>query len=170
MRLWVLSMMMVMCFGMLSRGELSQTYKKTGTDTKLSLSLFSRDDMQAQDSDIALPQKRGRSPSEASSFTPPNQQDQEATMLTRQDELHASRSRYTRPPKRARKSKDVPDYDEAPEKHILAGMEKSNPLGRKALKAKAKKARHAGRVRGDASGNGVGMEIDGEGLGFTFMA
>jgi len=126
--------------------------------------------MEAQDSDIALPQKRGRSPSEAPSFTQSTQQDQQSTVMTLQDESHAARSRYTRPPKRARKSKDVPDYDEAPEKHILAGMEKSNPLNRKALKAKAKKARHAGRVRGEVSGAGTGMEIDDEGLGFTFLA
>jgi nuclear GTP-binding protein len=81
---------------------------------------------------------------------------------------------YVRQPKRQRKSKDVPAYDALPDAHVLKGMGKSNPLNRRVLKREAKRARRAGRVRnkaGDEGGViGGGMEIDDEGLAFTFIA
>lgn len=75
-----------------------------------------------------------------------------------------------RQPKRQRKSKDVPGYDALPDAHVLKGMGKSNPLNRRVLKREAKKARRAGRVRGKTGEGGGGMEIDDEGLAFTFVA
>lgn len=80
---------------------------------------------------------------------------------------------HVRQPKRQRKSKDVPAYDALPEAHVLKGMGRSNPLNRRVLKREAKRARRAGRARGKtgAEGEGAGgMEIDDEGLAFTFIA
>ncbi|KAF8197009.1 P-loop containing nucleoside triphosphate hydrolase protein [Pholiota molesta] len=69
---------------------------------------------------------------------------------------------------------DIPSYDVAPDHHILAQMGKSNPLSRKALKKDAKKARKAHRALTQAhthtASGGGGMEVDDDGLQFTFMA
>ncbi|KAG6916699.1 hypothetical protein DXG01_005648 [Tephrocybe rancida] len=79
-------------------------------------------------------------------------------------------SHVTRQPKRQRKTRDIPAYDAPPDEHVLKRMDRSNPLSRKNLKKEAKRARKAHRAKDPASvGSGV-MEVDGEGLGFTFMA
>jgi nuclear GTP-binding protein len=109
--------------------------------------------------------KRSRSPSPA----PANEISPENAMTS----LPATPPSYARQPKRQRKSKDVPAYDALPEAHVLKGMGRSNPLNRRVLKREAKRARRAGRVRGKTGGEGEGgggMEIDDEGLGFTFIA
>ncbi|KAG6810954.1 hypothetical protein H0H92_009657 [Tricholoma furcatifolium] len=75
----------------------------------------------------------------------------------------------TRQPKRQRKARDVPDYNAPPDEHVLEHMERSNPMSRRNLKKEAKRARKAHRVKNTTGPGGV-MEVDGEGLGFTFMA
>ncbi|KAG6842018.1 hypothetical protein C0991_003544 [Blastosporella zonata] len=76
----------------------------------------------------------------------------------------------TRQPKRQRKTRDVPAYDAPPDEHVLRHMDRSNPLSRRNLKKEAKRARKAHRANDQGTpGNGL-MEVDGEGLGFTFMA
>ncbi|KAG6833960.1 hypothetical protein H0H87_007971 [Tephrocybe sp. NHM501043] len=76
----------------------------------------------------------------------------------------------TRQPKRQRKTRDVPSYDAPPDEHVLRHMDRSNPLSRRNLKKEAKRARKAHRVKNQASAGAGVMEVDGEGLGFTFMA
>ncbi|KAG6903438.1 hypothetical protein C0995_005461 [Termitomyces sp. Mi166 len=74
----------------------------------------------------------------------------------------------TRQPKRQRKTRDVPAYDAPPDEHVLRNMDRGNPLSRRNLKKEAKRARKAHRAKATV-GSGV-MDVDGEGLGFTFMA
>lgn len=108
--------------------------------------------------------KRRRSPS------PPLAIESDARMAS----VPSTPPSYVRQPKRQRKSKDVPAYDALPDAHVLKGMGKSNPLNRRVLKREAKRARRAGRVRnkagGEGGGVGGGMEIDDDGLAFTFIA
>jgi nuclear GTP-binding protein len=82
--------------------------------------------------------------------------------------IDAPQPTHTRQPKRQRKSKEVPAYDAQPDDHVLKRMERSNPLSRRVLKKEAKRARKAQRIRTD-SGAG-GMDVDEDGLQFTFMA
>jgi nuclear GTP-binding protein len=109
--------------------------------------------------------KRPRSPSP----TPANETDPENVQMV---SFPAPPPSYVRQPKRQRKAKDVPAYDALPDAHVLKGMGKSNPLNRRMLKREAKRARRAGRVRGRAEGGGArgGMEVDDEGLAYTFIA
>ncbi|GLB42893.1 putative 50S ribosome-binding GTPase [Lyophyllum shimeji] len=74
----------------------------------------------------------------------------------------------TRQTKRQRKAKDVPAYDAPLDDHVLGRMDRGNPLSRRNLKKEAKRARKAHRQKGQ-TGAGV-MEVDDEGLQFTFMA
>ncbi|KAJ2932150.1 hypothetical protein H1R20_g4942, partial [Candolleomyces eurysporus] len=78
-----------------------------------------------------------------------------------------------RQPKRQRKNKDVPDYDSKPDGHVLARMERSNPLSRKALKQDAKRARRLMKMKAKAEmmgGGGMQVDENAEELQFTFMA
>ncbi|KDR73039.1 hypothetical protein GALMADRAFT_252454 [Galerina marginata CBS 339.88] len=120
--------------------------------------------MESDDLRHIIPRKRSRSPSEVpQNFQhPPSVSDDPNAM-------DSEPNRYTRQPKRQRKSKDVPAYDAPPDKHVLDQMSRSNPLNRKGLKKEAKRARKAHRVRAEPSSGG-GMEIDDDGLQFTFMA
>lgn len=79
-------------------------------------------------------------------------------------------SKHQRQPKRQRKAKDVPAYDAPPDDHVLRRMERSNPLNRRVLKKEAKRARKALRAKTDPGSGVGGMEVDDEGLQFTFMA
>lgn len=116
--------------------------------------------MESDDLRHVIPRKRSRSPSEVSAVPAgPN------SMATDGD-----LSRYTRQPKRQRKPKDVPDYDALPDQHVLEQMGRSNPLNRRSLKKEAKRVRKAHRVRTVQSGLGGSMEVDDEGLQFSFMA
>jgi len=120
--------------------------------------------MESDDLKHVIPRKRSRSPSEA---PPPSASTSTSIMPA---DMEAA-SRHSRQPKRQRKSKEVPSYEAPPDQHVLDRMGKSNPLGRKALKRDAKKARKAGRVRGQHTPGATGMEVDEEsGLQFTFMA
>jgi len=115
--------------------------------------------MESDDLKPIIPRKRSRSPSEASAPAAiPN----------------SNEPKFIRQPKRQRKSKDIPAYDAPPDGHILQRMDRSNPLSRKTLKREAKKARKAGmqRTKGDMSalGKATGMDVDDQGLQFTFMA
>ncbi|KAF9530700.1 hypothetical protein CPB83DRAFT_850142 [Crepidotus variabilis] len=121
--------------------------------------------MESDDLKHIIPRKRERSPtaSEGSS-----------AFVRPLNEVESGASRYTRQPKRQRKAKNIPDYENpVTEKHVLGQMGKNNPLSRKVLKKEAKRARKAQRARigvpGESS-NGNGMEVDGDGLQFTFMA
>lgn len=114
--------------------------------------------MESDDLKHIIPRKRSRSPSEALM--------QVTTSLTREEE---AASRFTRQPKRQRKAKDVPAYNAPPDEHVSRQMAKNNPLSRRVLKREAKRARKAYKVkvRGDLGGS---MEVDADGLQFTFMA
>ena len=69
-----------------------------------------------------------------------------------------------RPPKRLRRSHDIPAYDAPVHAH---GLAHSNPLNRRMLKKAAKRARRAERPRGLAGG----MEVDDDiHLDNTFLA
>ncbi|KAF8151643.1 hypothetical protein B0H34DRAFT_728416 [Crassisporium funariophilum] len=117
--------------------------------------------MESDDLKPVIPRKRSRSPSEVPLLN----------NLSSVGGAGEAASQYTRQPKRQRKSKDVPSYDALPDAHVLQRMDRSNPLSRKALKKDAKRARKAHRVKVQASpGGGGGMEVDDEGLQFTFMA
>jgi len=121
--------------------------------------------MESDDLKHIIPRKRSRSPSQAPANPFPNSPSNMAVVD------NTDLSRYTRQPKRARKSKVIPAYDAPPDSHVLQQMGKSNPLGRKALKKDAKQARKAHRTRTqNAGGSGGRMEVDDEGLQFTFMA
>ena len=120
--------------------------------------------------DTSLTSRGSRKRSHSPSPTPLNETDSENVHMA---SLPGTPPNYVRQPKRQRKSKDVPAYDALPEAHVLKGMGKSNPLNRRVLKREAKRARRAGRVRGKTGGErelGGGMEIDDEGLAFTFVA
>lgn len=121
--------------------------------------------MESDDLKHIIPRKRSRSPSETSTNPFPNPTSINSMAVVDNTDL----SRYHRQPKRARKSKDIPAYDAPPDSHVLHQMGKSNPLGRKTLKRDAKRARKAHRIRTTNAG-GSGMEVDDEGLQFTFMA
>ena len=69
-----------------------------------------------------------------------------------------------RQPKRFRRSHDIPEYDAPVHAYNLST---ANPMNRRALKRAAKKARRADRVR--VVGTDGGMEIDGMGMGDTFL-
>ena len=123
--------------------------------------LLHRIQMESDDLKPVIPRKRSHSPSEVSTPAPaPN----------------SNEPRSIRQPKRQRKSKEIPAYDAAPDQHVLKCMDRSNPLSRKILKREAKKARKAEmqRTKGDMSvlGKATGMDVDmdDQGLQFTFMA
>ena len=115
--------------------------------------------MESDDLKPIIPRKRSRSPSEVSIPAPGST---------------SIEPKPTRQPKRQRKSKDIPAYDAAPDQHVLKRMDRSNPLSRKILKREAKKARKAEmqRTKGDMSalGKATEMDVDDQGLQFTFMA
>jgi nuclear GTP-binding protein len=115
--------------------------------------------MESDDLKPIIPCKRSRSPSEVSIPVPGST---------------SIEPKLTRQPKRQRKSKDIPTYDAAPDQHVLKRMDRSNPLSRKVLKREAKKARKAEmqRTKGDMSalGKATEMDVDDQGLQFTFMA
>ncbi|TFK38498.1 P-loop containing nucleoside triphosphate hydrolase protein [Crucibulum laeve] len=114
--------------------------------------------MESDDLTPHIPLKRARSPSVVPTIDPNQMNMGQAS----------ERAQYVRQPKRQRKSKDIPSYDAPPEDNVLRRMERSNPLSRKSLKKDAKRARKAHRVKTAAVGGG--MEVDDEGLQFTFMA
>ena len=116
--------------------------------------------MESDDLRPVVPRKRSHSPSELS-VAPAGPNDMVAD---------GDLSRYMRQPKRQRKSKDIPDYNAPPDQHVLEQMGKSNPLNRRSLKKEAKRVRKAHRVRTVQGGAGGTMEIDDEGLQFSFMA
>ncbi|PPQ72806.1 hypothetical protein CVT26_003326 [Gymnopilus dilepis] len=116
--------------------------------------------MESDDLRPVVPRKRSHSPSELS-VAPAGPNDMVAD---------SDLSRYMRQPKRQRKSKDIPDYNAPPDQHVLEQMGKSNPLNRRSLKKEAKRVRKAHRVRTVQGGAGGTMEIDDEGLQFSFMA
>lgn len=123
--------------------------------------------MESDDLKHVVPRKRSRSPSQIPDGTNSTSNLQEISAAT------ITPSWQSRQPKRQRKNKDIPSYDAAPDHHVLAQMGKSNPLSRKALKKDAKKARKAHRARTQAhthAASGGGMEVDDDGLQFTFMA
>ena len=116
--------------------------------------------MESDDLKLIIPCKRSRSPSEVS-------------IPASAPALNSNEPRFVRQPKRQRKSKDIPAYDAAPDEHVLKRMDRSNPLSRKILKREAKKARKAEmqRTKG-ALGKATAMDVDvdDQGLQFTFMA
>jgi len=123
--------------------------------------------MESDDLKHIIPRKRSRSPSQAPAPSNPYPNSPSNMAVVDNTDL----SRYTRQPKRARKSKAIPAYDAPPDSHVLQQMGRSNPLGRKALKKDAKQARKAHRTRTqNGGGSGGRMEVDDEGLQFTFMA
>lgn len=130
--------------------------------------------MESDDLRHVIPRKRSRSPSEAPQPVQNTRRGGRGPAAAATGPAFESElAHYNRQPKRQRKSKEVPAYDTQPDKNVLEQMERSNPLNRKSLKRDAKRARKAHRVKADpasAGGGGGGMEIDDEGLGFTFMA
>ena len=114
--------------------------------------------MESDDLKHIIPRKRSRSPSEASNVI-------RAGAMTTEPE-----TRYLRQPKRQRKSKDVPAYDAPLDEHVLRQMGKSNPLSRRVLKRDAKRAKKALRVKKSRGDVGGSMDVDDDGLQFTFMA
>jgi nuclear GTP-binding protein len=121
--------------------------------------------MESDDLKHIIPRKRSRSPPETPTNPYPNSPSNMAVVD------NSDLSRYTRQPKRARKAKAIPTYDAPPDSHVLQQMGRSNPLGRKTLKRDAKQVRKAHRNRThNAGGSGAGMDVDDEGLQFTFMA
>jgi len=113
--------------------------------------------MESDDLKHIIPRKRSRSPSEVSNVF-------RAGAMSTEPE-----ARYVRQPKRQRKSKDVPAYDAPLDEHVLRQMGKSNPLSRRMLKRESKRARKAFRAKRDGGVEGS-MDIDDDGLQFTFMA
>ena len=114
--------------------------------------------MESDDLKPVIPCKRSRSPSGA---------------LTPAPGPESIEPKFIRQPKRQRKSKDIPAYDAAPDQHVLKRMDRSNPLSRKTLKREAKKARRAGMQRtkgGIGTATGMDVDVDDQGLQFTFMA
>jgi nuclear GTP-binding protein len=121
--------------------------------------------MESDDLKPHIPRKRSRSPSLISDVAAPRTAG--AGPTTPEDPAYMHRQ-----PKRQRKNKDIPEYDEQPDKHVLGQMGKSNPLNRKALKKDAKRQRKMAKMqsRAEAANGGGGMQIDGDDLQFTFMA
>ena len=117
--------------------------------------------MESDDLKHIIPRKRSRSPSEVSIPL-------HGSLTTAVEDA----SRRIHQPKRQRRSKDVPSYDAPPEEHIQRQMGKYNPLSRKVLKREAKRARKALRLqKGGSQGDHGGlMDVDDEGLQFTFIA
>lgn len=117
--------------------------------------------MESDDLKPTIPCKRSRSPSEALTPVP-----------------NSNEPKFVRQPKRQRKSKDIPAYNAAPDEHVLKSMDRSNPLSRKILKREAKRARKAGMQRINGSGDmsalgkapAMDVDVDDQGLQFTFMA
>ncbi|KAH8113135.1 P-loop containing nucleoside triphosphate hydrolase protein [Phellopilus nigrolimitatus] len=119
--------------------------------------------MESDDLTPSVPRKRSRSPSAVADsnygFDP--------------SAGAASPADDSPPPKRQKK--DAPTYDTIAHERATAGLAGHNPLGRKALKRDAKRARKVERKAGRGPrGAGGGMEVDDEsavgGLAFTFMA
>ncbi|KAK1223667.1 nuclear GTP-binding protein nug1 [Marasmius sp. AFHP31] len=77
---------------------------------------------------------------------------------------------HQRQPKRQRKSKLIPSYDERPDEHVLKHMGRSNPLNRKNLKKDRKRERRMLAMKSKAAGEGMEVDDTGGGLGTTFMA
>jgi len=116
--------------------------------------------MESDDLRHVVPRKRSRSPSISEGPQNPHQ-------INPSMEQNVP-SYLSRQPKRQRKNKEIPAYDAPLGDNELAQMGKSNPLGRKNLKKDAKRARKAHRVKADPSHGG--MEVDDDGLEFSFMA
>lgn len=116
--------------------------------------------MESDDLKHIIPKKRSRSPSDA-----PNPVHIDS--LTTESE---AASRHTRQPKRQRRSKDIPSYDSPPDEHVRHRMGKYNPLSRTILKREAKRARKALRAIKDGEDRGGFMDVDDDGLQFTFIA
>ncbi|KAF9484542.1 hypothetical protein BDN70DRAFT_903568 [Pholiota conissans] len=120
--------------------------------------------MESDDLKHVVPRKRSRTPSPT-----PNE-------LANSNEMQGTPGTVTpswqsRQPKRQRKNRDIPSYDAPPDSNVLSQMGKSNPLSRKALKKDAKRARKAHRMHDHAhTSGGGGMEVDDDGMQFTFMA
>lgn len=122
--------------------------------------LMDQDGIAMESDDLApqIPRKRSRSTSPGPST---------ASQAPQQDSEY-----HTRPPKRMRKSHDVPSYDAPVEEHAKRAMAKSNPLSRRVLKREAKKARRAATraVNAQAAELDGSMDIDDVGgLGTSFM-
>ena len=123
--------------------------------------------MESDDLKPIIPCKRSRSPSE--SLTPAS---------APAPAPNSNEPKFVRQPKRQRKSKDIPAYNAAPDEHVLKSMDRSNPLSRKILKREAKKVRKAGmrRTKGSEDMSVLGkatamdVDVDDQGLQFTFMA
>ncbi|CAA7264537.1 unnamed protein product [Cyclocybe aegerita] len=114
--------------------------------------------MESDDLRHIIPRKRSRSPSEVPTNGP-------VTMP-----IDSEASRYTRQPKRQRRTKDIPDYNALPDQNVLMQIGRSNPLNRRTLKKDAKRARKSHRIKNQLQSSPGKMEIDDEGLQFTFMA
>lgn len=127
--------------------------------------------MESDDLKHIVPRKRSRSPSEVPQTTlgaSSNAADASTAMQFDQADAQTWQSRQ---PKRQRKNKNVPSYDAPVDKHVLEQMGRSNPLSRKALKKDAKRARKAHRTTTEAADPGAGgMDVDDDGLQFTFIA
>ncbi|KAH6905307.1 P-loop containing nucleoside triphosphate hydrolase protein [Coprinopsis sp. MPI-PUGE-AT-0042] len=76
--------------------------------------------MESDDLKPHIPRKRSRSPSLVSESAVPT------SGPTSEDPSYMHRQ-----PKRQRKSKEIPEYNEQPDKHVLGQMGKSNPLNRR---------------------------------------
>ncbi|KZT03079.1 P-loop containing nucleoside triphosphate hydrolase protein [Laetiporus sulphureus 93-53] len=76
------------------------------------------------------------------------------------------------PPKRLRRSHEVPDYNSPVDEHTRRTMASANPLSRHVLRKEAKKARRAATRAMNAQKAGAGgMEVDDDGgLATSFMA
>ncbi|PFH53640.1 hypothetical protein AMATHDRAFT_1276 [Amanita thiersii Skay4041] len=98
-----------------------------------------------------IPRKRSRSPSSTPLPSIPGS----SRINSDLDQV-----RYTRQPKRQRRSKDIPSYEAPVEQHVLQQMSKSNPLNRRALKKEAKRARKAHRVKSAIDSGGLESIID----------
>ena len=121
--------------------------------------------MESDDLKPHIPRKRSRSPSLMSE---PATRSGAPAVSTPEDPSYMHRQ-----PKRQRKNKDIPAYDEQPDKHVLGQMGKSNPLNRRSLKKDAKRQRKMAKLQSRAEagdGGAGGMQIDQEDLQFTFMA
>ena len=71
------------------------------------------------------------------------------------------------PSKRARR--EVPTYDTSTHERNTVGLAGHNPLGRRALKQDAKRARKAARKAARAKAGGMEVDDEAGGLAFTFM-
>ncbi|KAH9840568.1 P-loop containing nucleoside triphosphate hydrolase protein [Rhodofomes roseus] len=120
--------------------------------------VMDEDGKQMDEDDLApaIPRKRSRSPSPASTVA------------------SGVRDPGERQPKRLRKSHDVPTYDAPVEEHARRSMASANPLSRRVLKREAKKVRRAATkamVAEKMIGIAGAMEVDEESnISTTFMA